>query len=107
MLGAEISLFWTKAPNFDAQIHEIDIATSKSSWKWSSLDHIPLNASYLPLTNMAATETDAWDYVHIDSVSTYGTDRLLVNARHTWDISAVDSTSGDIVWTSNVIYGGD
>ncbi|TGO89396.1 hypothetical protein BPOR_0111g00060 [Botrytis porri] len=53
----------------DVQIHEIDIATSESIWKWSALDHIPLNASQLPLTDMAAYESVAWDYVYNNSVS--------------------------------------
>ncbi|KAF7932993.1 uncharacterized protein EAE97_008760 [Botrytis byssoidea] len=91
----------------DAQIHEIDIATSESIWKWSSLDHIPLNASQLPLTDMAANESVTWDYVHINSVSPYGTDKLLVSGRHTWDVFAIDRSSGDIVWNYNGIYGGD
>ncbi|TGO25996.1 hypothetical protein BPAE_0068g00300 [Botrytis paeoniae] len=91
----------------DAQIHEIDIAASESIWKWSSMDHIPLNASQLPLTDMAANESVAWDYVHINSVSPYGTDKLLVSGRHTWDVFAIDRSSGDIVWNYNGIYGGD
>ncbi|THV54571.1 hypothetical protein BGAL_0024g00360 [Botrytis galanthina] len=91
----------------DAQIHEIDIATSESLWKWNSLDHIPLIASQLPLTDMAANESLAWDYVHVNSVSPYGTDKLLVSGRHTWDVVAIDRSSGDIVWNYNGIYGGD
>ncbi|TGO56897.1 hypothetical protein BCON_0072g00430 [Botryotinia convoluta] len=91
----------------DAQIHEIDIATSESIWKWSALDHIHLNASQLPLTDMAANESVAWDYVHINSVSPYGTDKLLVSGRHTWDVFAIDRSSGDIVWNYNGIYGED
>lgn len=91
----------------DAQIHEVDIATSESIWKWNSLDHIPLIASQSPLTDMAANESLAWDYVHINSVSPYGTDKLLVSGRHTWDVVAIDRSSGDIVWNYNGIYGGD
>ncbi|TGO13097.1 hypothetical protein BTUL_0077g00500 [Botrytis tulipae] len=74
----------------DAQIHEIDIATSESIWKWSSLDHIPLNASQLPLTDMAANESVAWDYIHLNSVSPYGTDKLLnYNGIYGGDFGAV------------------
>ncbi|TGO55542.1 hypothetical protein BOTNAR_0242g00080 [Botryotinia narcissicola] len=45
-------------------------------------------------------ERVAWDYVHINSVSPYGTDKLL-------DVFAIDRSSGDIVWNYNGIYGGD
>lgn len=91
----------------DAQIHEIDIETSESIWKWSSLDYIPLNASQLPLTGLAENSSVAWDYVHINSVSTYDDDKLIVNARHTWDVFAVERASKDIVWNFNGISGGD
>ncbi|OJK03024.1 hypothetical protein ASPACDRAFT_40339 [Aspergillus aculeatus ATCC 16872] len=90
----------------DSQIHEVDIATSESVWKWSALDHIPLNASGLPLTNGASTPADAWDYVHLDSVSPYG-DNLLLNGRHTWEVYAVERPSGEVMWTFNGETGGD
>ncbi|PYI05161.1 hypothetical protein BO78DRAFT_419821 [Aspergillus sclerotiicarbonarius CBS 121057] len=91
---------------WDSQIHEIDITTSNSIWKWSALDHIPLNASQLPLTDGAHNASVAWDYVHIDSVSTYN-ENLLVNARHTWEVYAVDKSDGEIMWTFNGETGGD
>ncbi|KAJ6024910.1 hypothetical protein N7540_005707 [Penicillium herquei] len=84
----------------------IDIRTSKSIWKWSALDHIPLNASRLPLSDGAQNVSVAWDYVHIDSVSAYD-GNLLVNARHTWDVYAIDRKDGDIMWTFNGETGGD
>ncbi|KAJ5718715.1 hypothetical protein N7488_004361 [Penicillium malachiteum] len=90
----------------DSQIHEIDIRTSESIWKWSALDHIPLNASQLPLTDGAQNASVAWGYVHIDSVSAYD-GNLVVNARHTWDVYAVDRTGGEIMWTFNGDTGGD
>lgn len=91
----------------DSQIHEINLTTSESIWSWSSLDHIALNASQLPLTDLAANESVAWDYVHINSVSPYGDDKLLVSGRHTWDVFAIDRSTGDIVWSFNGEYGGD
>ncbi|PYH89814.1 hypothetical protein BO71DRAFT_487625 [Aspergillus ellipticus CBS 707.79] len=90
----------------DSQIHEIDITTSESIRKWSALDHLPLNASQLPITDNASEASNAWDYVHINSVSAYDRN-LLVNARHTWEVYTVNRKDGDIMWTFNGETGGD
>jgi hypothetical protein len=88
----------------DSQVHEIDMATSESIWKWSALDHIPLNASQLPIP--ANTTAEPWDYVHINSAAAYG-ENILINARHTWSVYAVNRTGGDIIWDFNGETGGD
>jgi hypothetical protein len=74
----------------DAIFQEIDLATGAVLLEWHSLDHIPLQESYAPVSA-------DWDFFHINSVD--GDDRgdLLVSARSTHTVYKIDR-SGKIVW---------
>jgi hypothetical protein len=80
-------------PVLDALIQRIDIPTGLVMWEWHALGHIPLKESYATPENSAA-----YDAFHINSVFPMGDGRLLVSARDTAAIYAVDATSGKIAW---------
>ena len=81
-------------PVLDALIQRIDIPTGLVMWEWHALGHVPLKESYATPANSAA-----FDAFHINSVYPMGGGRLLVSARDTAAIYAVDATTGKIAWT--------
>jgi Arylsulfotransferase (ASST) len=74
----------------DAIFQEIDLATGRVLLEWHSLDHIPLEESYAPVSA-------DWDFFHINSVDLDGDGNLLVSARSTQTVYKLDR-SGAILW---------
>ncbi len=74
----------------DAIFQEIDLASGKLLLEWHSLDHIPLDESYAPVSA-------DWDYFHINSVDLDGDGSLLISSRSTHTIYKLDRT-GAISW---------
>jgi len=84
----------------DCVVEKIDVATRRVLFEWHSIDHIPLNASYIappPKTGKGSTAT--FDYVHVNSVDEEPNGDLLVSARNTSAVYLIDGTTGDVVWT--------
>jgi hypothetical protein len=79
----------------DAIVEEIDVATGQLLFKWDSLDHVPLSASYQPVPTTPGT---AYDYFHINSVQLDNDGNLLISARHTWTVYKVDRHTGNVIW---------
>jgi hypothetical protein len=76
-------------------IQEIDIANGRVLFEWHSLDHVGLDESETPVSTSA---TVAWDYFHLNAVTTDEDGNLLVGARNTWTAYRVDRHSGAILW---------
>jgi hypothetical protein len=74
----------------DAIFQEVDLATGRLLLEWHSLDHIPLEESYAPVSA-------DWDFFHINSVDLDGDGGLLVSARSTHTIYKI-ARDGAIVW---------
>ncbi|MGP0102892.1 MAG: arylsulfotransferase family protein [Solirubrobacteraceae bacterium] len=74
----------------DAIFQEIDLASGRVLLEWHSLEHIPLEESYAPVS-------DDWDYFHINSVDLDGDGNLLVSGRSTHTVYKLDR-SGAILW---------
>lgn len=86
---------------YDCRVQEIDVATGEVLLDWKASDHIPVAETYLGLTQDAGhdgtTAGRAFDPYHLNAVDDDG-DRLLVSARHTHAIYAVDRTTGEVLW---------
>lgn len=86
------------------QFQEVNVSSGEVIFDWYSLDHVPLNNSYV-LPNATDTSGDGlsaitgWDYFHINSVdkSSASLD-YLISARHTSTIYLINSTDGSIIW---------
>ena len=76
----------------DGMVLEIDVATGKTVFEWSSLDHVPLEESYARPTN------GPFDYFHINSIAPWDDTSLLVSARNTWTLYRVDRRTGKVIW---------
>jgi hypothetical protein len=80
----------------DGIIKEVDVATGRTLWRWSSLDHIPISESRQH--TIRPGDTRPYDYLHINSVAEDRDGNLLVSATNTCTIYKVDRRTGRIIW---------
>ncbi|WP_169735476.1 arylsulfotransferase family protein [Actinokineospora inagensis] len=79
-------------PIVENVIREIDIATGKVLWTWSSLDHIPTNESYL-----RSNELVAWDYLHFNAVDLNADGNIVISGRNTHTVYTIERGTGKIL----------
>ena len=91
---------------YDSLVYELDIASGKVLFKWSSLEHVPVTNSKWPLNGAGQNQSVPWDYFHINSVVNVGPGYYLVNSRHCWQTRLVDK-KGSVVWMIQGDNGGD
>jgi hypothetical protein len=78
---------------YDWIIQEIDVNTNKVIWEWQSLHHIPLSWSYThPVPGQV------YDYFHLNSIQQLANGHLILSARHTFAVYAIDKRTGHVVW---------
>ncbi|KAJ9138496.1 Arylsulfotransferase (ASST) domain protein [Coniochaeta hoffmannii] len=86
----------------NAIIQELDIATGKLLFEWSSLDHVDPDEAILPINPGQAgsgyNSSDAWDYFHINSVDKNSAGDYLISARDACAVHKINGTSGEIIW---------
>ncbi|KAL1887497.1 hypothetical protein Sste5346_010196 [Sporothrix stenoceras] len=86
----------------DARFQELDIATGKVVFEWSSLDHVSPNESALPLprglAGIGRSSATAWDYFHINSIIKGSDGHYLLSARHASTIFKINGTDGSVIW---------
>jgi hypothetical protein len=80
----------------DGVVQEVDLETGRVLFEWHSLDHVALTESYWPVPKDARTE--AWDYIHLNSVGIDTDGDLLVSSRHTWAAYKIDRGTGVVRW---------
>ncbi|HEY8763575.1 MAG TPA: arylsulfotransferase family protein [Solirubrobacteraceae bacterium] len=76
-------------------VQDIDIATGRVLFQWTSADHVPYSQSEQPLPASASTP---WDWFHINAVHLDTDGNLLIDARNTWTTYKVDHRTGQIIW---------
>jgi len=76
-------------------VQEIDIATGRVLFQWSSADHVPYSQSEQPLP---ASPSTPWDWFHVNAVHLDRDGTLLIDARNTWTAYKVDRHTGAIIW---------
>ena len=86
----------TNGSVYDNLIQEIDIATGRVLFQWSSLAHVGLGDSYLKKIPKKAAE--AYDYFHVNSIAPGPNGTLIVSARHTRAVYEIRKRTGRIVW---------
>jgi hypothetical protein len=70
------------------------IHTGKVLFQWSTANHVPLSASYLPDPGSGS----AWDYFHGNAIAQDTDGNLIVSARNTWAIYKINVKTGHIMW---------
>jgi arylsulfotransferase ASST len=79
----------------DAVVQEIDIATGSVLFEWHSLGNLELSESYFPVP---ARTSDAYDYVHPNSLALDRDGNIVMSARHTWGVYKIDRVTGALYW---------
>jgi hypothetical protein len=74
---------------------EIDLKTGLVLFQWDSLDHVPLGASYVPVTKPGGLP---WDYFHINSIQPLSNGTVLISSRNTSAIYDIDPATGAADW---------
>jgi hypothetical protein len=80
----------------DGIFQEIDVKTGLVMYEWTSLDHVPLSASYAPAKTTSTRFP--FDFFHINSINLDRDGSLLVGSRNTWTAYDLNSQTGQIVW---------
>ena len=79
----------------DGVIQEIDIHTGLVMWEWHSIGHVDVSESY---SKLPATPAAAFDYFHINSLSTDSHGNILISGRNTWALYQLDAHTGAVMW---------
>ncbi|KAL1854700.1 hypothetical protein Plec18170_004791 [Paecilomyces lecythidis] len=78
---------------------EIDTATGKVLFEWSSRNHVPLNESSFSIPgNELPRDAPGWDYIHVNSVDKNANGDYLLSARFTNTIYLISGQDGHIIW---------
>lgn len=84
------------------RVQEVDIATGEVLLDWDATRDIDLSESYQKVakkgTGSGASPDKPYDPIHLNSVEADGDSTLLVSARHTHAIYAIDRVSGALRW---------
>lgn len=82
---------------WDDVIQEVDIATGLVRWEWNSLDHVSLGEAYDSV--QYASSSYPFDFFHLNSIQVMqGDSALLISARDTWTMYALDRRTGLVRW---------
>ncbi|KAI1843274.1 hypothetical protein JX265_012153 [Neoarthrinium moseri] len=94
----------------DGVVYEIDIKTNNVLFKWRASEHIQITRSRDPghsqRSGFGNSSDSAWDYVHLNSVSSFE-DGYIISARHTFDAIYVSKSTGNVIWRLQGEDGGD
>lgn len=81
-------------PVFTGHAQEVDLSSGKVLLDWSSLDHVAIAETYMG----KPTDSEVFDYFHINSVGETSDGNLLISGRNTSALYKVDRHSGEIIW---------
>ena len=91
---------------FDCLFFELDPKNGDILFRWSALEHIPVNETKSGLAGRGGfNQSVPFDWFHINSVVNIG-NQFLVNSRHLWTTYLI-TAKGDIEWTLQGDTGGD
>jgi hypothetical protein len=91
---------------YDSMFMEIDIKTNEILFMWSPVKAgIPINSTKLALGSSGSSQSNPFDWFHMNSVTTLN-NGYLANSRHTWTSYAIDS-KGELQWFLEGSTGGD
>jgi Arylsulfotransferase (ASST) len=84
---------------YESYVQEIDIATGEVLVEWIAGDHVPVSDTFSELTDREDGSEDLpLDWFHANSVAPGPGGTLLVSARNTHTVYAIDRTTGELRW---------
>ena len=91
---------------FDCLFFELDPKSGDILFRWSALEHVPINQTKLNFAGRGGfNQSIPFDWFHINSVVNIG-DHFLVNSRHLWATYLITAES-EIIWTLQGDTGGN
>jgi hypothetical protein len=83
----------------DSIVQELDVASGKVLFDWHSIDHVPIDESYIPLSGPGSPpEGGPYDYFHVNSVDEEPDGNFLISARNTSAVYELDRKTGKVLW---------
>jgi hypothetical protein len=83
----------------DDGIAEIDLKTGTTLFRWSAVEHVPLNATSFHFPKNGTTAKDRpWDWFHANSIDKNADGDYLLSSRHTSCIYKISGANGTILW---------
>ncbi|EPQ56304.1 hypothetical protein GLOTRDRAFT_74895 [Gloeophyllum trabeum ATCC 11539] len=82
----------------ECAFQEIDIATGDVLFSWNASDHVDFADSYEGFWT-DDSESNPWDYFHMNSIDKDTDGNYLVSSRHYHQLYKVDGITGDVIWT--------
>jgi Arylsulfotransferase (ASST) len=73
-------------------VQELELPSARVLWEWRSLDHVPLDESYMKKPG------DPFDYFHANSIDVSSDGNVVVSARNTWAVYEISRRTGEIIW---------
>ncbi len=84
---------------FESTVQEVDVATGEVLMQWNAGDHVPVSDTYSELTEREdGSEDHPVDWFHANSVAPGPNGTLLVSARNTHTVYAIDRATGELRW---------
>jgi hypothetical protein len=84
---------------FESTVQEVDVGTGEVLMQWSAGDHVPVSDTYSDLTEGEdGSEDHPLDWFHANSVAPGPDGTLLVSARNTHTVYAIDRATGELRW---------
>jgi hypothetical protein len=80
---------------YDCIAQEVESGTGRVLFEWHSLGRVPLSDTY---ASPPSDPTARFDYFHINSVDSDAAGNLLISARGTHAVYAVDGRTGAVLW---------
>ena len=90
---------------YDSLVYDIQPRTGEILFRWSSLEHVPVSATKMPLSTGGQNQSMPLNYFMVTSAADVG-DTYLINGRHTSTLYLVNN-QGDILWSLDGETGGD
>ncbi|KAI5210848.1 hypothetical protein E4T38_01936 [Aureobasidium subglaciale] len=83
----------------DDGIAEVNLTSGATLFRWSALEHIPLNASNFHLPKVGSTtQKRGFDWFHANSIDKNADGDYLLSSRHASSIYKISGSDGSVMW---------
>lgn len=81
---------------WDSVFQEIDLETNELVFEWRASDHFAFSESFI--STLPATESEPWDWFHVNTVEKDEAGNYLISARHLRCVAYISGETGEVLW---------
>ncbi|KAF2167303.1 hypothetical protein M409DRAFT_66300 [Zasmidium cellare ATCC 36951] len=81
---------------WDSMFQEINLETNELVFEWRASHHFAFSESYI--STLPATESEPWDWFHINTVEKDEAGNYLISARHLRCVAYISRETGEVLW---------